>query len=349
MAAIASIPESLRLRLIKSPRQRWLVTGCAGFIGSHLVENLLSAGQTVVGIDNFATGSQRNLDLALAGLSPQERAQFEFHELDICATGLLPLFAGVQHVLHQAALGSVPRSVQDPMASIRANVDGFNYVLNAARLHGVPRLVYASSSSVYGDNTDLPKLEAKVGQVLSPYAGTKAANELFAGVFSRTYGIQTVGLRYFNVFGPRQDPQGAYAAVIPRWIMELRAGSVPKINGDGTNSRDFCFVANAVQANILAAISPSLPTTNAVFNIACEKQTDLNELFDLIAKGLDKFDSNEIPIERAKKPSYGPNRAGDVPHSLANIDLAKSSLGYAPEFGIDVGLEATIQWYVSNS
>jgi UDP-N-acetylglucosamine/UDP-N-acetylgalactosamine 4-epimerase len=348
MSAIAAIPEGLQSSLLKIPRQRWIVTGCAGFIGSHIVENLLHCGQTVVGIDNFSTGSQSNLNLLFERLSPEAQAQFEFHEADICTPDLEQLFRNAQYVLHQAALGSVPRSVKDPMASIRANVDGFNNVLNAVRLNGITRMVYASSSSVYGDSPDLPKFESKVGRVLSPYAATKAANELFAGVFSRTYGIETVGLRYFNVFGPRQDPLGAYAAVIPRWTLELIGGRSPKINGDGSNSRDFCYVANAVQANLLAAVSKDLPESGNVFNVACEHRTNLNELYGLIASTIGALEPNRALQLRDLKPQFGPNREGDVPHSLANIDAAKKSLGYLPEYNIADGLVETVRWYLKN-
>jgi UDP-N-acetylglucosamine/UDP-N-acetylgalactosamine 4-epimerase len=346
--ATASIPESLFQQLATNPPQRWVVTGCAGFIGSHIVENLLMAGQTVVGIDNFATGSERNLQLILANLSPSDQTRFEFHELDICGDGLDNLFRNAHHVLHQAALGSVPRSVQDPMASIRANVDGFNFVLNAARLNGIKRFVYASSSSVYGDNPDLPKIETKTGQVLSPYAATKSANELFAGVFSRSYGIETVGLRYFNVFGARQDPAGAYAAVIPRWIIELLNGTTPKINGDGTNSRDFCYVANAVQANILSALTSTLPAIHSVFNIACEGRTDLTQLFDLIVKNIRSLDPSVSSFVTNTRPIYGEARKGDIPHSLANIAAARQSLGYLPEYDIEQGMKETVRWYLEN-
>lgn len=328
-----------------SQGERWLVTGAAGFIGSHLVEALLRDGQQVVGLDNFATGHRRNLDDVAARVG-SAWACFEFVEGDICdAATCGRVMSGVDYVLHQAALGSVPRSIEAPLRSFAANVDGFVKVLDAAREAGVRRFVYAASSSTYGDHPALPKVEDTIGQPLSPYAATKYANEVFAAVYARTYGMSCVGLRYFNVFGARQDPAGAYAAVIPRWVSALLRGDPVRIFGDGRTSRDFCYVANAVQANLLAAKSPSLVAgTHEVFNVAVGEQTSLIGLFELIRdllaqRGVDCGDA---------RPLFEAFRAGDVRHSLASIDKARRVLGYQPGHDVRAGLSEAIDWYLQH-
>lgn len=326
------------------PPARWLVTGAAGFIGSNLVETLLRAGQYVTGIDNFATGHRRNLDEIHRSVGAEAWSRLRFIEADIRdAVACREAVAGADHVLHQAALGSVPRSIAQPMPSFAANVEGFLQLLEAARAAGVRRFVYASSSSVYGDHPDLPKVEARTGRVLSPYAATKAADELFAGTWARVYGIECVGLRYFNVFGPRQDPDGAYAAVVPRWVASLLKGEPVWINGDGETSRDFCYVANAVQANLRAAIAPALASPHEVFNVAVGERTTLNALFELIRDLLAKRDS----ALAGASVSYRAFREGDVRHSLADIGRARSMLGYAPTHRVGEGLAEAIDWYVS--
>lgn len=340
--------------------ERWLVTGAAGFIGSNLVETLLRGGQLVTGMDNFATGHQRNLDEVRELVGPEAWSRFRMVEGDICdpqacrdavglgdagiaaGTGAVGSPAPVQHVLHQAALGSVPRSIAQPMPSFAANVEGFLQVLEAAREAGVRRFVYASSSSVYGDHPDLPKVEHKVGNVLSPYAATKAADELFAQTWGRVYGIECVGLRYFNVFGPRQDPDGAYAAVVPRWTASLLTGEPVWINGDGETSRDFCYVANAVQANLRAALVPRLPSTHEVFNVAVGERTTLLQLFDSLCELIGTRD----PSVAGVRPSFREFRAGDVRHSLADVGRARELLGYAPTHRIGEGLAEAIDWYI---
>ena len=320
----------------------WLVTGAAGFIGSNLVEALLRLDQRVVGLDNFATGHQRNLDDVLAQTSGGENFRFvegDIRDLDTCHAAS----KGVDYVLHQAALGSVPRSIKDPLASHQANVDGFINILIAARDAQVRRLVYASSSSVYGDEPRLPKVEHRVGNPLSPYAATKAIDEVYADVFARTYGMELIGLRYFNVFGRRQDPEGAYAAVIPRWVGELLDGKTCVINGDGETSRDFCYIDNVIQANLLAATTDDPGSANQVYNVAVGERTTLNELFALIRNGLGEFE----PRVAAATPRHEDFRAGDVRHSLANIDKARELLGYAPDFTVQAGLERCLEWYAA--
>lgn len=324
----------------------WLVTGAAGFIGSHLVQELLAEGQQVVGLDNFATGHRANLDAVRDALGADAWGRFRFLEGDItdahaCRTAL----TGVDYVLHQAALGSVPRSIEDPWESHRANVDGFLTMLLAARDAGVRRFVYASSSSVYGDAPQQPKVEGDEGEPLSPYALTKSIDEQYAHLFARVYGMNTIGLRYFNVFGPRQDPNGPYAAVIPRWIAILLAGEECVINGDGETSRDFCYVQNVVQANLLAATAPDAGALDRVYNIAVGERTTLNELFVLIRDGLAAL-APDLANRLPREPVYGPFRAGDVRHSLADIAAAERLLGYAPAYRTPAGIRATLEWHL---
>lgn len=342
MAALTAY-EQLTRRLPGQPA-RWLVTGCAGFIGSHLVETLLRLGQDVVGLDNFATGHQRNLDEIEYSLEASQWQKFRFVEGDIrdpqtCRAAC----EGIGYVLHQAALGSVPRSLADPLATNAANIDGFLNMLVAARDAGVRRFVYAASSSTYGDHPDLPKVEDKIGRPLSPYAVTKLVNELYAEVFGRCYGFESVGLRYFNVFGPRQDPEGAYAAVIPRWTRAMLLGEPVSINGDGETSRDFCFVANAVQANLLAATTDDSEAVNQVYNIALNERTSLNSLFSSLRNALVEIRS-ELAVPA---PVHGDFRAGDVRHSQADITKARQLLGYAPTHRLDDGIRVAMSWYMS--
>ncbi len=338
---MSSIYQSLREELRQSPK-RWLITGAAGFIGSNLVETLLRLDQKVVGLDNFATGHRRNLLQIERMLSGEQWARFSFLESDIrkledCQAAC----QGVDIVLHQAALGSVPRSLASPLDSHAANVTGTANMLLAAKDNRVRRFVYASSSSVYGDNQALPKVEEAIGDCLSPYAATKRANELYAGVFARCYGLQTIGLRYFNVFGPRQDPDGPYAAVIPKWIAAMIAGEDVMIFGDGETSRDFCYIANVVQANVLAAMTENAGASNRVFNVAVRARTSLNELYELLRTKLLPF----CPHLASARPCYRQFRAGDVRHSEASIDLAQRLLGYAPEYAIADGLDQALDWY----
>jgi UDP-N-acetylglucosamine 4-epimerase len=330
-------------------RGRWLVTGAAGFIGSNLVEWLLRGGQAVVGLDNFATGHQRNLDEVRRLVGESDWARFRFIRGDIRnADDCRAAVDGADYVLHQAALGSVPRSLAEPLASFDANVTGFVHILTAARDAGVKRFVYASSSSVYGDNPDLPKLEGRVGRPLSPYAATKCANELFADVWARSYGMSCLGLRYFNVFGPRQDPEGAYAAVIPRWAAAMLRGDTCQINGDGKTSRDFCFVANAVQANLRAALASTVTAPHEVLNIACGETTDLEQLFAALNQALADRAPQLAARLRSQVPSYQPFRAGDVRHSLAAISRAETLIGYRPTHRLAEGLAEAAEWYLQS-
>lgn len=319
-----------------------MVTGVAGFIGSNLLESLLMLDQRVIGLDNFATGHQHNLD-EVAGLVGAERwARFKFIQGDIRqSTDCQTACAGVDVVLHQAALGSVPRSLADPVTTNAVNIDGFLNMLVAARDAKVQRFVYAASSSTYGDHPALPKVEDRIGAPLSPYAVTKLVNELYADVFARAYGMQSIGLRYFNVFGPRQDPNGAYAAVIPKWITALIAGRPVQINGDGHTSRDFCFIANAVQANLLAACTQRDDAVNEIYNVAVGGRTSLNELFALLREHL----LPNFPQLCDVQPLYGDFRPGDVAHSQADIGKATDRLGYRPTHRVDEGLAQAMPWY----
>ena len=336
--------RALEIKLVQLP-SRWLVTGAAGFIGSHLVERLLKLGQNVVGLDNFATGFAQNLEDVRAAVGEADWSRFSFLEADICDPDACKEGAlGADYVLHQAALGSVPRSIADPLLSNRANVEGFLNMLVAARDAKVKRFVYAASSSTYGDHPGLPKVEEIIGRPLSPYAVTKYVNELYADVFSRTYGLESIGLRYFNVFGPRQDPQGAYAAVIPRWFELLCQGRAPQINGDGETSRDFCFIDNTVQANLLAATSENIVACNRVYNVAIGGRTTLNELFYAIRALLSGAIAGVDNIE----PVYAGFREGDVRHSQADISRARELLGFEPTHTVKQGLAVTSEWFLGN-
>ena len=323
----------------------WLVTGAAGFIGSHLTERLLNMGQRVVAIDNLSTGKRDNIEKVRALVGEQRSELLTFLEQDICdRAGLLALVAQYKPevVLHQAALGSVPRSIADPLASHQANVDGFVNMLEAARLNGVKRFVYASSSAVYGDIKDGVKVEASIGNCLSPYAVTKRANELYAQVYGRSYSMQTVGLRYFNVFGPRQDPNGQYAAVIPRWLAAMSRREPVTIFGDGTTSRDFCYIDNIVQANLLAAsVSEQSEVINGVVNIACGATTSLRQLEELLREEIAKLQGiNPADIPAAVMEPF---RQGDIKSSLANISLAEQALGYHPTHSVRDGIRELVR------
>ncbi|WP_448549201.1 SDR family oxidoreductase [Thalassotalea fusca] len=328
---------------LKTTQHTWLVTGCAGFIGSNLVEMLLLLGQKVIGLDNFATGHQKNLDEVEQIVTSELWANFSFIEGDIrnlndCQNAV----KGVDYVLHQAALGSVPRSIADPITSNETNISGFLNMLVASKDAGVKNFVYAASSSTYGDHPALPKVEENIGNPLSPYAVTKYVNELYASVFKRTYDFNTIGLRYFNVFGKRQDPNGAYAAVIPKWTSAMFNKEEVFINGDGETSRDFCFVENAVQANILAALSQE-KGLNQVYNVAVGDRTTLNILFDSLKNAL-----RENNVDYDGEPTYREFRAGDVRHSQADITKARELLGYEPEYRIQQGISKAMLWYVDN-
>jgi UDP-N-acetylglucosamine 4-epimerase len=335
--------EKIKNELVISPKT-WLITGCAGFIGSNLLETLLKLNQRVVGLDNFATGHQHNLDEVRVEVSQEQWQNFHFingdiRQLDDCQLALNYHKQGVDFVLHQAALGSVPRSIVDPLLTNSANITGFLNMLTAAKEAQVANFVYAASSSTYGDHPALPKVEEAIGKPLSPYAVTKYVNELYADVFYKTYGLNTVGLRYFNVFGKRQDPDGAYAAVIPKWTAAMVANQTVFINGDGETSRDFCFVENAVQANILAATA-SDEGMNQVYNVALGDRTTLSSLFTSLQSALN--DNGVVYSKPADKRDF---RAGDVRHSQADITKAKSLLGYQPEFKIQQGINKAMPWY----
>jgi UDP-N-acetylglucosamine/UDP-N-acetylgalactosamine 4-epimerase len=326
--------------LVNEPR-RWLVTGVAGFIGSALLEKLLDLGQTVVGVDNFITGHKKNIDDVLS-INPDERLQFQFIEGDLRDPEVAARACkDVDIILHQAALGSVPRSIKDPIATHQHNVDAFLNVLWAAKESGVKRVVYASSSSVYGDHPGLPKYEDRIGKPLSPYAVTKRVDEIYAQVFQDSYAMQLIGLRYFNVFGRRQDPNGVYAAVIPRWIAALLDKRPVVIFGDGTNSRDFCYVDNIVQANLLAGTAPDPEVTGTVYNCGCNGRTDLKELFTLIRDDLAK----DLPELADVEPVFEAPRPGDIAHSQAAIDKISAALGYVPTHQIADGMAETVNWF----
>jgi UDP-N-acetylglucosamine 4-epimerase len=336
--------ETLQRDLPRRPAI-WLVTGAAGFIGSNLVEALLKLDQRVIGLDNFATGHRRNLAEVRELVTRQQWSRFKFIEGDVCELkDCRRACRGAGLVLHQAALGSVPRSLKDPIGSHASNVTGFIHLLVAAREAKVKRFVYASSSSVYGDHPVLPKAESALGQPLSPYAATKRINELYADVFATCYGMESIGLRYFNVFGPRQDPHGPYAAVIPKWVAAMIHRQPVRINGDGRTSRDFCYVANAVQANLLAATTQNPAAVNQVYNVALNERTSLNELFVLLRDRL----APRHPHLRNARPVHQDFRAGDVRHSQADIRKARRLLGYRPTHRIDTGLDAALEWYRRN-
>ena len=332
--------EQVKAELKANPKT-WLSTGVAGFIGSNLLETLLGLNQTVIGLDNFATGHPHNLDEVQRTVTDTQWARFSFIEgdirnLDDCKKAV----TGVNYVLHQAALGSVPRSIEDPITTNQANIDGFLNMLVAAKDEKVASFTYAASSSTYGDHPGLPKVEDTIGKPLSPYAVTKYVNELYADVFARTYDFNTIGLRYFNVFGKRQDPNGAYAAVIPKWTAAMIKGEDVFINGDGETSRDFCFIENVVQINLLAATAKA-EATNQVYNVALGDRTTLNTLFDALKTAL-----GQCGVEYGAAPVYREFRAGDVRHSQADISKAAEQLGYEPVFRIYDGIGKAMPWYV---
>lgn len=334
--------EQLQNELNKAPKT-WLVTGVAGFIGSNLLEHLLKLNQTVVGLDNFATGHPHNLDEVQALVSAEQWQRFSFIEGDIrILEDCRQACQGVDYVLHQAALGSVPRSINDPITTDGTNIGGFLNMLVAARDAGVSSFTYAASSSTYGDHPALPKVEDNIGKPLSPYAVTKYVNELYADVFAKTYGFNTIGLRYFNVFGKRQDPNGAYAAVIPKWASGMIQGDDIFINGDGETSRDFCFIENAVQANLLAATAAQ-SAKNEVYNVAVGDRTTLNDLFNALQSAL-----AESARPYAKPPVNREFRAGDVRHSQADVSKAHRKLGYTPEYRIKEGIAKAMPWYIEH-
>jgi UDP-N-acetylglucosamine 4-epimerase len=336
--------DDLKRRLPAEP-STWLITGVAGFIGSNLLETLLSLGQKVTGLDNFATGHSYNLEKVKSSVTSSQWGQFTFIEgdirnLDNCREAC----RGIDYVLHQAALGSVPRSLSDPITTNESNITGYLNMLVAARDAEVRRFVYAASSSTYGDHPDLPKVEDRIGNPLSPYAVTKLVNEHYAQVFARCYDFKTIGLRYFNIFGRRQDPNGAYAAVIPKWVAAMIAKEEVFINGDGETSRDFCYIDNAVQANLLAATSDNPDAADQVYNIAVGDRTTLNQLFTKIRDIL----AERFPYLAGISPSYRDFRPGDVRHSLADIDKARRRIGYDPSHNIDQGLKEAMNWYIND-
>jgi UDP-N-acetylglucosamine/UDP-N-acetylgalactosamine 4-epimerase len=334
---------------LKNNQNTWLVTGVGGFIGSNLLEELLILNQKVIGLDNFETGHQHNIDQAIKDasqiLGKDSSTNFQFIEgnivdLDDCRKAS----KGVDYILHQAALGSVPRSIDNPINTNQANIDGFLNMLIVARDENVKRFIYASSSSTYGDHPELPKVENKIGNPLSPYAVTKLVNEIYANVFAKTYGLKSIGLRYFNVFGKRQDPNSAYAAVIPKWINDMLNNQDIFINGDGETSRDFCYIKNTVQMNILAATSDREEAINQIYNVALNDRTSLNNLYGLIEDRL--IHTNQK--KEKKDPIYRDFRDGDVRHSQADISKAVSLLGYEPRYSILEGMNETVDWYVKN-
>ena len=333
--------NQVKTQLSQSPKT-WLITGCAGFIGSNLLEQLLKLNQTVVGLDNFATGHQHNLDEVKTQVSEQQWRGFNFIQGDIRNTeDCTKAVTNVDYILHQAALGSVPRSIADPILTNAANITGFLNMLVAAKDAKVKTFVFAASSSTYGDHPALPKVENTIGKPLSPYAVTKYVNELYADVFNKTYGLNSIGLRYFNVFGKRQDPDGAYAAVIPKWTAAMINNQEVLINGDGETSRDFCFIENAVQANILAATADE-KGLNQIYNVALGDRTTLNTLFTSLQSAL-----NINGVQYSKPPVYKAFRAGDVRHSQADISKAQQLLGFSPEYPIQPGINKAMPWYKS--
>ena len=330
---------------LRDHQHHWLITGVAGFIGSNLLEALLGLNQKVTGLDNFSTGHRHNLEQVKDLAGPEAWSNFSFIEGDIrnledCRSAC----KGADYVLHEAALGSVPRSIEDPILTNENNVSGFLNMLVASRDARVKRFVYAASSSTYGDHPDLPKVEAVIGKPLSPYAVTKYVDELYADVFASCYGTESIGLRYFNVFGPRQDPNGAYAAVIPQWVAALIKDQTLKINGDGETSRDFCFVDNVVQANLLAALADDSEAVNQVYNVALNERTSLNQLYAMMRSLL----LEQFPHLQKHRPQYVDFRAGDVRHSQADISKAGRLLGFRPTHRIDEGLKQAMDWYVAN-
>ena len=324
---------------ISFSNQRVLVTGGAGFIGSNLCEELLNRNNFVVCLDNFSTGKRENIE-AFSNNENFKLIEGDIRNLEDCKRAC----RDVDYVLHQAALGSVPRSINDPVTSNDVNISGFLNMLVASRDAGVKRFVYAASSSTYGDSESMPKVEDIIGKPLSPYAVTKYVNELYADVFSKTYGLETIGLRYFNVFGRKQDPNGAYAAVIPKFVSQLMNADSPVINGDGSNSRDFTYIDNVIQANLLSLITKDKNAINTVYNVAFGDRNTLNDLVVYLKKYLSEFDSNINDIEVI----YGPNRDGDIPHSHASIEKAKESLNYNPHFSLQSGLKEAVKWYWKN-
>lgn len=350
-APAGGIRPALADRLLSDPK-RWLVTGVAGFIGSNLLETLLRLNQMVVGLDNFSTGHQSNLDEVYASVTGEQWSRFSFVEGDIrdFPTCMACCDRGIDYVLHQAALGSVPRSIDDPVNAHANNVTGFLHMLDAARRAGVGRFVFATSSSVYGDWQELPKVEDRIGKPLAPYAATKQFNELYAELYARVYQYGTVGLRYFNVFGPRQDPNGPYAAVIPKWTKAIMNREQVVIYGDGETSRDFCFVANVVEANLLAATSREVGTGSEIFNIAVGEATTLNELYQLLRDEAERWDlirpKPPVPAPGQDVPLvYREERPGDVRHSRADIAMAGRRLGYRPRFTVRDGISKTMEWH----
>ena len=340
---IAAPYRHLRERLISAPRV-WVVTGVAGFIGSNLLQELLTLGQTVVGVDDFSTGHRANLDEVLAAFNATANFRMvegDIRDLQTCRAAC----EGADYVLHHAALGSVPWSMDDPLRTNAVNVDGFVNMLVAAKDAGVSRFVYASSSAVYGDTPDYPQIEERLGRPLSPYAASKTTNETYAVAFQMSYGLQSVGLRYFNVFGRRQDPAGAYAAVIPRWIASLLKGERCHIFGDGETTRDFCYVANVVQANLLAATIEDVNATGQAYNIACAESVTLNHLFEMMRRRLTLAD----PAFSLAVPQYDPFRPGDIRFSCASIEKARQMLSFAPTHSVAQGLEEAMDWYVARA
>lgn len=339
-----SIPLDLVDTMLDAPKH-YLLTGSAGFIGSNILEVLLTLNQKVTSIDNFSTGKRENLEYVRVSVGEEKWANHKFIEgditnIDICKNACI----NIDVVLHQAALGSVPRSLADPISTHESNATGFLNIITSAKDANVKKFIYAASSSTYGDSIILPKEESVIGSPLSPYAVTKYLNELYAGVYSSCYGLNVIGLRYFNVFGPRQDPDGAYAAVIPKWIGKMLSGDQCIINGDGTTTRDFCFIANAVQANLRASVATNKMALNQVYNVACGNQTSLVELHKIILRNLKKM-KNDILIH---EPIFSEFRQGDIKHSLASIKKAQKYLNYSDLYNIDLGLEITCNWFVNS-